>query len=334
MKVCVYGAGAIGGHLAARLAAGGSEVSLVARGAQLAALRSCGLTVRAPEATLHTTPVASADPRELGRQDAVIVAVKAPALPAVAAAIGPLLGPDTEVVFAMNGVPWWYFDHHGGPLEGRALPTLDPGGVMRAAVGVGRAAGGVVYSSCTVTEPGVVHVADSRHRIVLGRPDGAAPPMLRRLSDALQAGGMTAPISTEIRREIWMKLAINLSSGPLCMLSGLNCADTFRSDAVVEAAKRMTEEAMAIAAATLGRPLEIDMAARIASAKAMQHKPSILQDMELGRPLEVDALFRVPLELARLFAVPTPTLDLVVDLACQAAQARGLLGPSGEPAEN
>ncbi len=122
-----------------------------------------------------------------------------------------------------------------------------------------------------------------------------------------------------------MKLVINLSSGPLCMLSGLSCAETFRSDAVVAAATRMTEEAMAIAAAALGRPLDIDMAARIASAKGMHHKPSILQDMELGRPVEVDALFRVPLELARLLAVPTPVLDLVVELASQAARARGLL---------
>lgn len=326
MKVCIYGAGAIGGHLAARLAAGGSEVSLVARGPQLAAIRSRGLTVQTPEGVIGCRPHASADPGELGPQDAVIVAVKAPALPAVAAGIAPLLRPDTAVVFAMNGVPWWYFDHHGGRLEGHPLPTLDPGGAVRAAVGVDRASAGVVYSSCTVLEPGVVHVADSRHRIVLGQPDGGTSAILAEVSAALRAGGMHAPVSAEIRREIWMKLAINLSSGPLCMLSGLGCADTFRSEAVVLAAIRMTEEAMAIAAATLGRPLDIDMDARIASAKGMQHKPSILQDMELGRPVEVDALFRVPLELARLFHVPTPTLDLVVDLASQAARARGLLG--------
>lgn len=325
MKVCIYGAGAIGGHLAARLASGGSEVSLVARGAQFAALQSRGLAVGTPEGALRCRPAVSADPREFGPQDAVIVAVKAPALPAVAAGIAPLLGPDTAVIFAMNGVPWWYFDHHGGPLDGHPLPTLDPGGAMRATVGVDRSSAGVVYSSCTVVEPGIVHVADSRHRIVLGRPDGGTPEALARLAATLEAGGMHAPISRDIRREIWMKLAINLSSGPLCMLSGLGCAETFRSEAVVLAATRMTEEAMAIAEATLGSPLDIDMAARIASAKGMQHKPSILQDMELGRPVEVDALFRVPLELARLLGVPTPTLDLVVDLASQAARARGLL---------
>lgn len=325
MKVCIYGAGAIGGHLAARLSNAGCEVSLVARGPQLAALRSRGLTVRTPEGMLRAQPTASVDPAEFGPQDAVIVTVKAPALPGVAAGIAPLLRPDTIVIFAMNGVPWWYFDHHGGPLEGRPLPTLDPGGAIRSAVGVDQAAAGVVYSSCTVDEPGVITVADSRHRIVLGTPNGGTPAMLARVAAALQAGGMTAPISRGIRREIWMKLAINLSSGPLCMLSLLNVAETFRSEAVVAAATRMTEEAMAIAEATLGGPLDIDMAARIASAQGMHHKPSILQDLELGRPLEVDALFRVPLELARLFKVSTPTLDLIVDLASQAARARGLL---------
>lgn len=325
MKACIYGAGAIGGHLAARLARGGSDVSLVARGPQLAALRSKGLYAHTPEGVLHARPAVSADPAELGPQDVVIVTVKAPALPSVAAGIAPLLRPETAVVFAMNGVPWWYFDHHGGALEGHPLPTLDPGGAIRSTVGVDRASTGVVYSSCTVVEPGVVSVADSRHRIVLGTPDGSAPEMLARVAEALQAGGMNAPISREIRREIWMKLAINMSSGPLCMLSGLSCAETFRSDAVVAAAIRMTEEAMAIAEATLGGPLDIDMAARIASAKGMHHKPSILQDMEFGRPVEVDALFRVPLALARLFKVSTPTLDLIVDLASQAARARGLL---------
>lgn len=325
MRVCIYGAGAIGGHVAARLAASGNDVSLIARGPHLVALRAKGLTVNTPEGVLHCRPAASADPRELGPQDAVIVTVKTPALPGVAAGIEPLLRSDTAVVFAMNGVPWWYFDHHGGPLEGRPLPTLDPNGAIRRAVGVDRASAGVVYSSCTVIEPGVIHVADSRHRIVLGTPDGSSPKMLARVASALEAGGMKAPISKDIRREIWMKLAINLSSGPLCMLSQLGVAETFRSEAVVAAATRMTEEAMAIAEATLGSPLGIDMAARIASAKGMEHKPSILQDLELGRPVEVDALFRVPLELARLFNVPTPTLDLIVDLASQAARSRGLL---------
>jgi 2-dehydropantoate 2-reductase len=181
MRVCILGVGAIGGHLAARFWKGGAEVTAVARGAQLEALRRGPLRMVAPgEEIIATIPV-TADPAELGPQDAVIVAVKAPALPAVAAAIGPLLGPDTAVLFAMNGIPWWYYHAHGGPLDGTDLPLLDPGGALRTAIGFPRALGGVVYSACTVTEPGVIHVEHSRNRLVIGEPDGSASSRLEQI---------------------------------------------------------------------------------------------------------------------------------------------------------
>ncbi len=172
MKICVFGAGAIGGHLAARLAHGGADVSVVARGAHLAAIRANGLRLEAPDANFTVKVAATDDPATLGPQDAVLVTVKAPALGSVAASIAPLLGPDTPVVFVINGIPWWYFDQHGGALDGTPLDSLDPGGAVRAAIGPARAIGGVVYSACTVTAPGVIEVEHLRNRLVLGELDG------------------------------------------------------------------------------------------------------------------------------------------------------------------
>lgn len=325
MRICVFGAGAIGGHIAARLALGGAEVSLVARGAHLAAIQQRGLIVRAPDGEHTCRPKASADPRELGPQDAVIVTVKAPALPSVAAAIGPLLGPETSVAFVMNGLPWWYFDHHGGPLDGRRLPLLDPGDAIRRAVGVDRTIGGVVYSACTVVEPGVVVAEHNRNRVILGEPDGRISPRAEAIAALLAAGGMASPVVPDIRTEVWGKLMGNISNGPLCILSRLGVRDTYADPAVRAAAIRMMEEGQAIAAA-LGRPLSGSPADRVAITAGLAHKPSILQDLELGRPMEIDALFTVPLELARLVGVETPTLDVMIALATQAARAAGLYG--------
>ncbi len=208
MKVCVFGAGAIGGHLAGRLAEGGAAVSVVARGAQLDAIRADGLTVRAPDRTIHARVAASDDPAALGPQDAVLVAVKAPSLPSVAAGIGPLLGPETPVVFVMNGIPWWYFDRHGGPLDGRRLPRIDPGVGVREAVGPARTLGGVVYSACTVVAPGVIEVAGTGSRLVLGEPDRTAPlDRAEAIAAPLRAGGIKTVCTDHIRDEILVEAA-------------------------------------------------------------------------------------------------------------------------------
>ncbi|WP_431280839.1 ketopantoate reductase family protein [Humitalea sp. 24SJ18S-53] len=326
MKICVFGAGAIGGHVAGRLAKGGADVSLVARGAHLAAIQGKGLEVRAPDGTFVTHPRASADPAALGVQDAVIVTVKAPSLPSVAAGIAPLLGPDTAVAFVMNGIPWWYFDKHGGPLDGRRLPQVDPGGALRDAVGIERTIGGVVYSACTVVEPGVVNVASTTNRVLIGEIDGSTSPRLSALRQALDAGGMASPDIDDIRTEVWAKLMGNLGGGPLCLLTRRTIADSYRDPVVREAAILMTDEAAAIATA-FGRPQKLSGRQRIERSLTTQHKPSILQDLELGRPMEVEALFRLPLELARMAGVATPTLDLTVALATQAALAAGLYAP-------
>ncbi len=323
MKVCVFGGGAIGGHLAARLHKGGAEVSVVARGPNLEAIRANGIRVHAKDGEIVAPVRASADPAELGKQDAVLVTVKAPSLPAVAAGIGPLLGPETPVVFAMNGIPWFYFHGEGGPHDGRELSLLDRGGVLRAAVGPERAVAGVVYSACTVIAPGVVEVENARSRIVLGEPDGTRRQRSEAVAEVLEAGGIVAEVSERIRDTIWAKLFLNLGSGFHAVLTASPPSRFFAEEACREATRRILQEASAVAEA-LGCRAAPDVEGQIRNGGKSDHKPSILQDLELGRPMEIDALHTVPLELARLHGVATPTLDLLAAMVRTRAREAGL----------
>lgn len=323
MKVCIVGAGAIGGHLAGRLAKGGAELSVVARGAQLAAIRDRGLRVLAPDGEMAVRPRAAEDPAELGPQDAVVVCTKVPALGAVARAIGPLLGPETPVAFVTNGIPWWYFFRVGGPEEGRRVPEADPDGAVWDLIGPQRAIGGVIYSACHVPEPGLIEVTSRTSKLFLGEPDGSRSGRAVALAAAFKAGGLPCSVSTDIRTDVWAKLLNNLSNGPICVLTRRHMRDTFRDAAVRAAAVRVVEEGMAVAAA-LGRPVPGTAEERITLSADIPHKPSILQDLEAGRPMEVDALFQVVLRLARERGVPVPTLELFVTMAAQAAEAAGL----------
>lgn len=323
MKICVYGAGAIGGTLAARLAEGGAELSVVARGPQLAAIRAEGLTVRTAEGALHSRPAASDQPADLGPQDAVVVCTKVPALPSVAAGIGPLLGPETAVAFVTNGIPWWYFDRHGGEADGARIPEVDPGDAIRRAVGIERTLGGVIYAASNVAAPGVIEVSSRTSKLILGEPDGERSARAVALAAAFKAGGLPCSVSPDIRSEVWGKLLNNLANGPLCLLSRQDMRATFSHPALHEAALRVVEEGLSTAAA-MGRPVTSTAEERIALSAQIPHKPSILQDLELGRPMEIDALFTVPLRLARERGVPTPMLSLLVTLATQAAEAAGL----------
>jgi 2-dehydropantoate 2-reductase len=323
MRICIYGAGAIGGHLAARLHKAGTEVSVVARGAHLAAILANGLSVHAPDGTHHVRVKASASPADLGPQDAVFVTVKAPALPSVAASIGPLLTADTPVAFVMNGIPWWYFDHLPGKLQGRSLPRIDPGDVLRHALGPNRAIGGVVYSASSVTAPGEVHVEQPRSRFILGEPDGTLSDRVRTLTSLITKGGVSGEATTAIRTEIWNKLISNLTGGMLAVLTGGAPKYAYAEPAGEQAALRMMQEAVAIARA-LGADPTTDHDRRIASHRAMDHKPSILQDLELGRPMEIDAMFGAPLELAHLAGVEAPTLELLAALCKVKGRSAGL----------
>ncbi len=323
MKVCVFGAGAIGGHVAGRLAKGGAEVSVVARGAHLAAIRANGLRVLAPDGEIVARVAATDDPSTLGPQDAVFVAVKAPALPSVAAGIGPLLGVDTPVAFVMNGIPWWYYHAHGGPQDGAALPRLDPEGALQRAVGFRRAIGGIVYSACTVIEPGVVHVEHARNRLILGEPDGSRSARVLALAAVLEAGGLTMEVTERVRDAVWGKLLLNLGSGPLGVLTGSPPQDFYAEEACRAATRSVLAEAAAVAAA-VGCSVTPDAEGQVRNGSKSGHKTSILQDLELGRPMEIDTLYTVPLEMARAAGVPTPTLDLLAALTRARARSAGL----------
>ncbi|MDB5401540.1 MAG: 2-dehydropantoate 2-reductase [Rhodopila sp.] len=325
MKICIYGAGAIGGHLAARLHKAGAEVSVIARGAHLAAIQANGLTVHAVDGEHHTPVRASADSAELGQQVAVFVTVKAPALPAVAASIKPLLGIDTPVAFVMNGIPWWYFDHLPGPHQGKSLPRIDPDDALRKALGPDRAIGGVVYSASAVTAPGVVHVEQPKSRVILGEPDGTMSDRVLTLSGLITKGGISGEATPAIRTEIWNKLISNLAGGTLAVLTGSAPKGIYVEPATEQAALRMMQEATAIAQALGADPLT-DHARRIGGQRSMDHKPSILQDLELGRPMEIDGMFDAPLALAQLAGVEVPTLELLVALCKLRARSAGLYG--------
>ena len=322
MKVCIYGAGAVGGHLAGRLAQTGIDVSLVARGVHLAAIEKKGLRVETKEGVLHSRPHATDDPKTLEPQDVVIVALKAPSLPQAAEGIAALLRDDTIVVFAMNGIPWWYFHAHGGPLDGTTLPRIDVDGILWRTVGPERAVGAVAYTACTVTAPGVVHAENARNRLILGRPDGKADPRLQSLADAMVASGLEAEVTLRIRDAIWSKLLMNLTGGALAILTGSAMKGALSDPAVSAAASLMAREGAAIAQALGCDPG--DPEGGLARLSVSTHKQSILQDLERGRSMEVDAMLRVPLDLARLAKVSTPTLDLIIGLAVQRARSAGL----------
>jgi 2-dehydropantoate 2-reductase len=315
MKICVYGAGAVGGHFAAQLAAAGHEVSVVARGAHLEAIRRDGLALLKGERRIVGKVRAAEDPGALGAVDCVLVTLKATGLAALAAGVGPLLGPDTAVVFVQNGIPWWYAQ---GLAPDRPPPPdlspLDPGGALARAVAPERVIGAVVFSANEVIAPGVVrNNAPQRNVLVLGEPDGRASARVRQLAAALEGAEIHAPVETDIRRSVWAKLLINAGSSSLGVLTEETVKDAMADPAIAALRARITEEARAIArghgVAPEGAPLPPPH-----SPGGPQHKTSMLQDYERGRPLEVDAILHAPLWFARAARVPAPTLEAVVAL--------------------
>ena len=327
MRICVYGAGAIGGHLAIRFARAGADVSIVARGPHLDAIQANGLTVHAVDGTHQIKVRATDDPATLGQQDAVFVTVKAPALPQVAAGIGKLLRTDTPVAFVMNGIPWWYCLGLGGPLDGKRLPRIDPADQLYRAIGPERAMGGVVYSASAVVAPGVIEVEQPKSRVILGEINNIMSARLGILADLITQGGISGEAVADIRTEIWNKLISNLAGGTLAVLCGVAPKTAYTEPAVRVASLRAMQEAASIAQA-LGSKPATDHAVRVARQASMDHKPSILQDLELGRPMEIDGMFDASLALARLAGVETPTLDLLVALCKLKAQSTGLYSAS------
>lgn len=321
MKICIYGAGAVGGHIAGRLAGSEAEVSLIARGEQLAAIRENGLRVETKDGMLVSHPVATDRPGDLEPQDIVIVAVKAPALPAIAKDIGSLLHENSLVLFVMNGIPWWYFHSHGGALDGTQLRRLDPEQALWDHIGPERAVGAVAYTACSVIAPGVIRAENAVNRLVIGRPDGRSDARLDELASLLSPSGLEVSGTPKIRDAVWTKLLMNLIGGSLAVLTTSPMKDVLDKPAVAGTAKAMAAEGAAIARALgcdPGDPYE-----GLNKLAKSSHLQSIAQDLQAGRPMEIDAMFRVPLDLAELVQVPTPNLDLVIELATQRARAAG-----------
>ena len=322
MRVAIYGAGAIGGLLGAYLArTDAAEVGLIARGPHLAAMRERGLEVRGVSSfTVH--PRCTDDPAELGRQDYVIIALKAHSVPGVVDAMRPLLGEGTTVVLAVNGVPWWYFHRLPGPYEGRRLESVDPGGRQWDVIGPNRALACVVYPAAEVVEPGVIEHVEG-DRFSLGEPSGEVSERAQRLSRLLIQAGLKAPVRPRIRDEIWVKLWGNLSFNPISALTGATLDAIVADDGTRAVARAMMLEAQTIGE-RLGVRFGVDVDRRIAGAGAVgAHKTSMLQDLERGRPMEIDALVTAVQELGRLVEVPTPAIDVVLALVRQRARLAG-----------
>lgn len=322
MKICIYGAGAIGGYLGAKLAATGAEVSLVARGPHLAAMQAGGLRLIEDGAETTHKVRASDTPADLGVQDYVVITLKAHSVPPVVPLMQPLIGPETTVVSAVNGVPWWYFHGIGGPLEGTRLESVDPGGAQWDGIGPARVLGCVVYPAAELSAPGTVHHIEG-NRFTLGEPDGSRSDRAQRLSEALGAAGLKAPVRPRIRDEIWVKLWGNLSFNPISALTHATL-DVLCTDPGTRAvARNMMTEAQEIAE-KLGVKFPITVDRRIDGGAAVgAHRTSMLQDLDAGRPMEIGALVGAVQELGRLTATPTPTIDTVLALITLRARSAG-----------
>ncbi len=322
-KVCIYGAGAIGGWLGAGLAAAGCDVSVVARGATLEALNQHGLRVASGTDTRSAAVQASADPAALGVQDLVVIAVKAPALLEVARQIAPLIGPDTLVLTAMNGVPWWFFQGFGGPYAGTTLKAVDATGEIAAAIPAAAIIGCVVHASCSVDAPGVI-----RHHfgngLIIGEPSGVQSPRVQALADLLARAGFAASVSAQIQKDAWYKLWGNMTVNPISAFTGAT-TDLILGDPLVrDFISKIMLEAKEIGA-RIGIPIAQQPEDRHAvTLKLGAFKTSMLQDVEAGKAVELDALVTVVKELGELTQVPTPFTDALLGLSRLHARVHGL----------
>ena len=313
MRICIFGAGAIGGYMGAKLAKAGADVSLVARGPHLAAMKDKGLTLIEEDGTFTVPVTASDNAADLGPQDYVIVTLKAHSVPPVVDKMKPLFGDHTTVVSGVNGVPWWYFHKIGGALEGTRLASIDPGNAQWDGFGPDRVLGCVVYPAAEVIEPGIIKHIEG-NRFSLGEPDGSKSDRAMALSKALSEVGLKAPVRPKLRDEIWVKLWGNLSFNPISALTHATL-DVLCTDPGTRAVARgMMLEAQAIAE-KLGVKFPIDVEKRIDGGAAVgAHRTSMLQDLDQGRPMEIDALVGSVQELGRVTETPTPTIDTVLSL--------------------
>ena len=322
MKICIYGAGAVGGLMAAWLSRSGHEVSVVARGAQLEAIRDQGLRVRSGERTETFRIHADSDPRKLGRQDYVLVTVKAQSLTEVAERVGPLLGKDTSIVTAMNGVPWWFFDRlefHGGRER---LESLDPDGRLSRAMPTERIVGCVIHLAASTPEPGLISHNMGR-KLILGEPGGRNGERAEHITHALKHAGFDVVVSGMIEKDFWVKLLGNVSFNPVSALTLCTSDRLMENEPVKRYMVAIMREVLAIGRA-VGVDADIDPEARMDMARALgKFKTSMLQDLEAGKPLEIDGLLAGTLEIARKAGVDAPLTESLFGLIKARAEATG-----------
>lgn len=322
MKIAVVGAGAIGGYIGGVLARSGHDVTLIARGPHRDAIRSNGLTIQSKDETFVTHPACTDSPAEAGPQDLVILSLKAPAVPAMAEKMLPLFGPDTAMITAMNGVPYWYFHQHGGPLDGTRIASVDPDGKQWNLIGPQRAIGSVVWMAGAISAPGVIQHGNG-NRLPIGEPDNSRSARIQHISAALIAAGIDAPVHDNIRQEIWTKLWGNLSYNPVSVLTHGTLQGLSR-----DADARAVLGAMMMESRLVGEKLGISFPVSIEERMGMAekvgpHKTSMLQDLEAGRPMEIGGLLGVIAELARKLEIATPTIDTVLALLKVRARVAG-----------
>jgi 2-dehydropantoate 2-reductase len=305
VKTVIAGAGAIGAYIGALMARQGGQVVLFARGPHYRAMKENGVRVQSADDDFVVRPDIVDDLEKAGKADVVFLGVKAHSLPDLAPKLRPLIGEGTIFVSTQNGIPWWYFQKHGGELDGARLERIDPGGAISSVIEAGRVIASIVYFATEVTEPGVIRHIEG-NRISLGEPDGSRSDRIRALADALVKAGLRAPITTRIRPEIWVKLLGNMSFNPISALTGATLAAIARDPDVFVLVKNMMLEAQAVAN-RIGIEFPITIEQRIAGAeKVGEHKTSMLQDLEMGRPLELEALVGSVLELGGRLGIDMP----------------------------
>lgn len=312
MKYAVVGAGAIGGYLGAKLALAGEDVTFIARNRNLAAINSQGMQLLMPDgSTQHASAVrAVEDPAHAGVQDVVLLTTKAHQVRELLPGLRALFGPQTVVVTMINGIPWWYFQKLGGVYDGQRLVSVDPDGALATGIEIDRIIGSIVYPAAELVQPGVVKVVEG-NRFTLGELDNQRTPRIEALSKSLIAAGFKAPVSRDIRSEIWVKLWGNLTFNPVSALSHATLEDICTFPLTRDLASRMMTEAQVVAE-KLGVEFKVSLDQRIAGAQAVgAHKTSMLQDVEQGRALELEALVGSVVELARITDTPTPTIDAI-----------------------
>ena len=305
MKSVIVGAGAIGAYVGAAMARAGQDVTLFARGPHLRAMQEKGVTVQSTEGEYQIQPKVTGDLESIGPVDAVFLAVKAHSLPEVAPRIAPLLGPETVVIWMQNGIPWWYFNVPGVPCSGMHLESIDPGGVIAAAVESRRVIGSIAYIAAEIVEPGVVRHIES-NRLSMGEPDGSRSDRVKAIAQSLVAAGLKAPVTTNLRSEIWVKVLGNIAFNPISALTGGTLAGIAAYPATRELVRRIMEEACEVAT-KIGLSLPVTIEQRIeGAAKIGEHKTSMLQDLEKGRPLELEPISGAVLEIGYKLGVPMP----------------------------